>query len=148
MTSTEQKTIRRTAFVATVLLSLFGLWPSIVAADTTDEEEKRAWSALRSGAIALLRHADAPGFGDPPGFMLGNCSTQRNLGDVIISILLVWLASFIAAIAGMLGFIALLVGALITIPAATLWQYLVQSHLFGQIAAKDRASNLAEVEDL
>ena len=45
MTSTEQKTIRRTAFVATVLLSLFGLWPSIVAADTTDEEEKRAWSA-------------------------------------------------------------------------------------------------------
>jgi hypothetical protein len=74
--------------------------------------------------------------------------TQRNLGDVIISILLVWLASFIAAIAGMLGFIALLVGALITIPAATLWQYLVQSHLFGQIAAKDRASNLAEVEDL
>lgn len=81
MTSTEQKTIRRTAFVATVLLSLFGLWPSIVAADTTDEEEKRAWSALRNGAIALLRHADAPGFGDPPGFMLGNCSTQRNLGE-------------------------------------------------------------------
>lgn len=82
MTSTELKTLRRTAFVATILLSLLSLWPSIGAADTTDAEEKRAWAALRGGAIALLRHADAPGFGDPPGFMLGDCSTQRNLGDV------------------------------------------------------------------
>lgn len=73
--------------------------------------------------------------------------TQRNLGDVIISILLVWLAGFIAAIAGLLGFVALLIGALITIPAASVWQYLVQSHLFGQIAAKDRASHLTEVEE-
>ncbi|RWN25047.1 histidine phosphatase family protein [Mesorhizobium sp.] len=38
------------------------------------------WAALRSGkAIALLRHAAAPGSGDPPGFRLGDCSTQRNL---------------------------------------------------------------------
>jgi phosphohistidine phosphatase SixA len=79
--STEQYVIRRTAFVVTVLLSLFGLWPSIAASDTANEEEKRAWAALRSGAIVLLRHADAPGFGDPPGFMLGDCSTQRNLGE-------------------------------------------------------------------
>ncbi|RWM78136.1 MAG: histidine phosphatase family protein [Mesorhizobium sp.] len=40
------------------------------------------WSALRSGeAIALLRHAAAPGSGDPPGFRLGDCSTQRNLSE-------------------------------------------------------------------
>lgn len=40
------------------------------------------WSALRSGeAIALLRHAAAPGYGDPPGFRLGDCSTQRNLSQ-------------------------------------------------------------------
>jgi phosphohistidine phosphatase SixA len=28
-----------------------------------------------------MRHADAPGIGDPPGYRLGDCSTQRNLGD-------------------------------------------------------------------
>ena len=29
----------------------------------------------------LFRHADAPGTGDPTGFRLGDCSTQRNLGE-------------------------------------------------------------------
>jgi phosphohistidine phosphatase SixA len=28
-----------------------------------------------------MRHALAPGGGDPPGFRLGDCSTQRNLSD-------------------------------------------------------------------
>ncbi len=31
------------------------------------------------GCILLLRHATAPGVGDPPGFDLRDCSTQRNL---------------------------------------------------------------------
>jgi len=31
--------------------------------------------------ILMIRHADAPGFSDPPGFKVGDCSTQRNLGD-------------------------------------------------------------------
>ena len=31
--------------------------------------------------VLLMRHADAPGYGDPPGYRLGDCSTQRNLGD-------------------------------------------------------------------
>lgn len=31
------------------------------------------------GAIAIMRHALAPGIGDPPGFELGDCTTQRNL---------------------------------------------------------------------
>jgi broad specificity phosphatase PhoE len=31
--------------------------------------------------VLLVRHADAPGTGDPPGFRLGDCSTQRNLSD-------------------------------------------------------------------
>ncbi len=29
--------------------------------------------------VILLRHARAPGTGDPPNFRLGDCSTQRNL---------------------------------------------------------------------
>ena len=40
-----------------------------------------AWAALRAGRhVALMRHADAPGgFGDPSGFRLDDCATQRNL---------------------------------------------------------------------
>jgi broad specificity phosphatase PhoE len=38
------------------------------------------WQALRGGdAVALVRHAEAPGSGDPPGFRLDDCGTQRNL---------------------------------------------------------------------
>lgn len=50
-----------------------------------------AWSAdalpdvpallRRGGVVAAFRHALAPGTFDPPGFTLGNCATQRNLGD-------------------------------------------------------------------
>ncbi len=59
--------------------------------------------------------------------------TRDNLGNVIIAILLTIVAAVIAAAVGSLGFIMLLIGALVTIPAATLWQYLVQAHLYGQI---------------
>ncbi len=31
--------------------------------------------------VLLMRHADAPGFGDPAGYQLDQCSTQRNLGE-------------------------------------------------------------------
>jgi hypothetical protein len=50
----------------------------------------RSWAALDSGAEALLRkggvvaafrHSLAPGTFDPPGFRLGDCSTQRNLSE-------------------------------------------------------------------
>jgi phosphohistidine phosphatase SixA len=37
---------------------------------------------LRKGeVVGLLRHALAPGTGDPDNFRLGDCSTQRNLSD-------------------------------------------------------------------
>jgi phosphohistidine phosphatase SixA len=46
----------------------------------TGSASEAAWHALREGgAVALLRHARAPGTGDPPGFRLGDCSSQRNL---------------------------------------------------------------------
>jgi len=39
-------------------------------------------SDLQDGQhVLLMRHADAPGFGDPAGYVIGQCSTQRNLGD-------------------------------------------------------------------
>ena len=41
------------------------------------------WAALRAGGqVALVRHgATAGGAGDPPGFRLDDCATQRNLTD-------------------------------------------------------------------
>lgn len=40
------------------------------------------WTELAEpGAIVLFRHATAPGVGDPPGFKLDDCATQRNLND-------------------------------------------------------------------
>jgi len=37
-------------------------------------------AALADGRhVLLMRHAYAPGVGDPPGFMRGDCGTQRNL---------------------------------------------------------------------
>lgn len=57
------------------------LAPAVVAAD----DVKDAWAALaKGGHVALIRHGNAPpGYGgDPPGFKLDDCSTQRNLDDV------------------------------------------------------------------
>lgn len=40
------------------------------------------WQALRTGSsFVLLRHAIAPGTGDPEGFDVKDCLTQRNLSD-------------------------------------------------------------------
>jgi len=35
----------------------------------------------RPGRLLMMRHATAPGVGDPANFRLGDCSTQRNLSD-------------------------------------------------------------------
>ncbi len=40
------------------------------------------WDLLKSGNhFAMVRHAIAPGTGDPSNFKIGDCSTQRNLSD-------------------------------------------------------------------
>lgn len=40
-----------------------------------------AWSMETAGLVVLMRHAEAPGTGDPPGFRQDDCATQRNLSD-------------------------------------------------------------------
>lgn len=64
--------------IGVTLLALFAsLLPAAAAATTPDP-----WAELRKpGAIVLIRHALAPGVGDPPGFRLNDCATQRNLSD-------------------------------------------------------------------
>lgn len=38
-------------------------------------------SDLQDGQhVLLMRHADAPGYGDPAGYVISQCATQRNLG--------------------------------------------------------------------
>lgn len=62
----------RIALALTILLALAGALPASAS--------EAAWQALREGgAVALFRHARAPGTGDPPGFRLEDCATQRNL---------------------------------------------------------------------
>ena len=64
--------------VCSVILFCFGASVSVFSADN----EPDLWSALTSGGhVALLRHALAPGTGDPPEFQIGLCTTQRNLSD-------------------------------------------------------------------
>lgn len=65
--------IRKRLFLA-ILLCLFA---------TPAAADEAAWEAFsKPGTSALLRHALAPGTGDPADFTLGDCSTQRNLNDV------------------------------------------------------------------
>lgn len=64
----------------TLMLAFLIAGPA-VAADPRSEES--LWSDLKAGGyIVLIRHAvTVSGIGDPPGFTLGNCSTQRNLSE-------------------------------------------------------------------
>jgi phosphohistidine phosphatase SixA len=43
--------------------------------------DEAVWSQLRAGGLVVfVRHAETdPGVGDPPGFRLDDCKTQRNL---------------------------------------------------------------------
>ena len=53
---------------------------SVFSANTTQAQD--AWSELvQPNTIVLFRHGTAPGIGDPPGFKLDDCPTQRNLDD-------------------------------------------------------------------
>ena len=53
------------------------------ATNVSANSEAKIWSRLRQGRgyVVLMRHALAPGIGDPPDFKLNDCSTQRNLSD-------------------------------------------------------------------
>lgn len=66
-------------FLPTLIVGCLALQVSF-AASAQSKEDEAAWKALRqAGTIVLFRHAIAPGGGDPPGMVLNDCSTQRNL---------------------------------------------------------------------
>jgi phosphohistidine phosphatase SixA len=69
--------LRRATLIAVIVLMPAAV--SNVSAQEADNVEE-AWNALSGdGVVLILRHAIAPGAGDPPGFRLDDCSTQRNL---------------------------------------------------------------------
>lgn len=63
---------------ATIFLVAVLVTSHSVAAANADAETP--WQALQAGGhVALMRHATAPGTGDPPGFRIDDCTTQRTL---------------------------------------------------------------------
>ena len=62
-----------------LVLVMISMEQNVVSA-SEPKKEKLLWEAIKSGtAFALIRHALAPGTGDPEDFTLGVCNTQRNL---------------------------------------------------------------------
>jgi phosphohistidine phosphatase SixA len=62
-----------------VLAISLSVTPGLAAGDSNE-----AWAALvKGGHVALIRHGNAPpGYGgDPPGFKIDDCKTQRNLDE-------------------------------------------------------------------
>jgi phosphohistidine phosphatase SixA len=70
--------IVRRFVVPLILVLLASLFPQQAVA-----RDLAVWDKLKStnprGYVLLMRHALAPGVGDPVNFKLGDCSTQRNL---------------------------------------------------------------------
>lgn len=62
---------------ALLALSAAALLPVLTAAPIAAP----AAAMETAGLVVLMRHAEAPGTGDPPDFKLDDCATQRNLGD-------------------------------------------------------------------
>src|SRR5262245_32644978 len=63
---------RRTAVLCAVV------WPALCAA----ADDAALLRELRAGAAVLMRHTQtAPGVGDPEGWRIDDCKSQRNLDD-------------------------------------------------------------------
>ena len=63
-------------------VGLFVLLMGLGTATTAWSGDDHLVQRMRAGGeVLLIRHAAAPGTGDPEGFRLGNCATQRNLSD-------------------------------------------------------------------
>lgn len=75
---TETATARATPRLVRTFAFLLALAVSALA-----DADESVWAALQKGGhVVLIRHAlTTPGAGDPPGFKLDDCRTQRNLND-------------------------------------------------------------------
>jgi phosphohistidine phosphatase SixA len=61
-----------------MVMGLFGL--GTLAMGAADPDRAAMFESMKTGGhILMIRHALAPGYGDPANFQIGDCSTQRNL---------------------------------------------------------------------
>ena len=65
--------INRTITTCIILLSSLCIAQQVMATLANDLQDGQH--------VLLMRHADAPGYGDPTGYVIGQCSTRRNLDD-------------------------------------------------------------------
>jgi len=66
-------------FRTTLIAAALAIFASATGVQASEAE---LWKALRGGGhVVLMRHAIAPGTGDPANFQIGDCATQRNLDD-------------------------------------------------------------------
>ena len=67
---------------AGLLLPLWGLVEPVMAQTTRASKAELLATWRKSGGVLLIRHAATEaGIGDPPGFVIGQCRTQRNLSE-------------------------------------------------------------------
>jgi broad specificity phosphatase PhoE len=70
------------ARTAATLLIVLALTAAGLATSAAAQDEAAAWALLKQpGHVVFMRHSEAPGYADPPGFTLEDCATQRNLVD-------------------------------------------------------------------
>jgi phosphohistidine phosphatase SixA len=68
--------------MAMPMRALVSLWLGLFSGFALAAAPDDLADALASGhQLLMMRHAQAPGTGDPVGYSLDDCSTQRNLGE-------------------------------------------------------------------
>ena len=71
--------IVKPTFLILLLLCSLAIYPD---RGYSAEDQAGLWQAARSErTVVLMRHAIAPGMGDPENFTIGDCRTQRNLSE-------------------------------------------------------------------
>jgi phosphohistidine phosphatase SixA len=76
--------LRLSLFGHSRLLFAVGLALASVSAVPTFAQGDTRALLKQPGYVVFMRHSDAPGsggYGDPPGYRLDDCATQRNLSD-------------------------------------------------------------------
>ena len=80
-TQLHHRKLSRIAINRTVIVSLMVLVANVKTGFAQSSNDD-IWQQLQQGqVVALMRHAIAPGTGDPVNFSVNDCTTQRNLSS-------------------------------------------------------------------